>query len=455
MIQKPSQENRSTELAPKKPLVADLPHIAYILLWYPLFTQPFIFREIAGLRAILPIEIFTLYGRNLRHCSDEMLKEAHRGHAHGLRSVPRVCFELLCEMLRHPRRLARLFKRSCLRRWSSFETFGENLWAFCVGVHLGRQLCERGIDLVYAPWPRGAATAAWVAASIADLPFATSARGDNLAPADPDLADKLSAALFVRANNAADQGRIEEFDKGQAKGKTVLVYNSLTLPIPDEYPAQRFQNQVLRLLALGRFDVTKGFDVLLRACALLKKRGVNFHLTLAGSGGRVMGLGKQDGFLHDLCKELNLGNEVTMPGLLSHNELPELFRTHDIFAAPCVIHPSGRRDGIPNTVIEAMTYAMPVVSTTVNALPEIIRNGKTGLAVEPDDPQALADAIALLAQNPEKASALGKQGAELVREMFDPSANSARLSEIFKSCFESWCKSKAERRIGSDSQCAV
>ena len=74
--------------------------------------------------------------------------------------------------------------------------------------------------------------AAWVAADIAGVPFSTSARGDNLEPADPDLADKLSAALFVRANNAADQARIEAFDRSQARGKVALVYNSLTLPPP-------------------------------------------------------------------------------------------------------------------------------------------------------------------------------------------------------------------------------
>lgn len=427
-----------------------LPHVAYVLLWYPLFTQPFIFREVEGLKGLLPLSVYSLYGPNLRHCSNEMRAVAGETHTYGMRALGRVLAECFRQVLLHPLRTGRLFRKAIFRHWRSWETLGENLWAFCIGMYLGRLFKESGIDMIYAPWPRGTATAAWVAAQIAGVPFATAARGDNLEPADPDLGNKLSAAFFVRANNEADKLRIEVFDRGQARGKVELIYNSLTLPpLPpvDEATAPPAQPQEqtpmsrpVRLLALGRFDVTKGFDVLIKACGILRDRGLDFRLTLAGGGGAVMGLGRMEAEILRLRETLHLEDRVSLPGIISHNELPRILGEHDIFAAPCVVHESGRRDGIPNTVIEALAYGVPVVSTTVNALPEVVIDGKTGLAVPPNNPEALADALHRLADNAPLARTLAHNGRHLAADMFDPTRNNARLAEVFIKHYTIWKK---------------
>ena len=528
-------ECKTSEPVIQKPFEPGLPHVACVLLWYPLFTQPFIFREVQGLRKRLPVSVYSLYGANLRHCSTEMQMAARQTHTLGTKALFAILAEVMRQVCAHPLRMGRLFRRTMFRRWRCIETMGENLWAFCAGVYLGRRFKEAGIDMIYAPWPRGTATAAWVAGSIAGLPFATCARGDNLEPADPDLGAKLDAAFLVRANNGADKARIENFDRGQAKGKVELVYNGLTLPpledvclaepaeqgdqvgqaqadpaepleqarqaeqgaslaaqaspvqaspvhaslvhtsLADASPTQASLAQAslghaslaccdfsdiahslpqlesvpaslspvpmarpVRLLALGRFDVTKGFDVLLRACGLLQDRGLDFTLTLAGGGGTVMGLGNMQAELTHLRKELGLEARVSMPGLISHNELPRLLRDHDIFVAPCVVHASGRRDGIPNTVIEALAYGLPVVSTTVNALPEVVRHGKTGLAVPQHDAEALADAVETLAKDAALAAGLARNGRLLAARMFDPEANNDRLARIFTNNYRCW-----------------
>ncbi len=488
-------ESKTSEPVTQQPFEPGLPHVACVLLWYPLFTQPFIFREVQGLRKRLPVSVYSLYGANLRHCSTEMRMAARRTHTLGSRAIFTILAEVMRQLFTHPLRLGRLFRRTMFRRWRCIETMGENLWAFCAGVYLARQFTEAGIDMIYAPWPRGTATAAWVAGSIAGLPFATCARGDNLEPADPDLGAKLDAAFLVRANNGADKARIESFDRGQAKGKVELVYNGLTLPpledvsVADqadqtgqagqtEQPRQAGQEErgaslagqaspascdfsdvahsfpqlevvspspspvpmarPVRLLALGRFDVTKGFDVLLQACGLLQDRGLDFTLTLAGGGGTVMGLGCMQAELTRLRKDLGLEARVSMPGLISHNELPRLLKDHDIFVAPCVVHASGRRDGIPNTVIEALAYGLPVVSTTVNALPEVVRHGKTGLAVPQHDAEALAGAVEMLANDSALAAGLARNGRLLAARMFDPEANNDRLARIFTNNYRCW-----------------
>ena len=418
-----------------RPRPAGLSHIAYVLLWYPLFTQPFIFREVEGLKERLPLTVYTLYGANTRHLSSEMAAKVGTVRAFGMRALGRILLEIARQLCTHPVRLGKLFSRTMFRRWNSLEVLGENLWAFCVGLYLGRLFVEDGIDIIYAPWPRGTTTAAWVAASISGLPFGTSARGDNLAPADPDLGEKLGAANFIRTNNAADKGRIESFGHGQAQGKVTLVYNSLSLP--ERGPERTFADTAftpdhpLRFLALGRFDVTKGFDVLLEACGLLRDMGVPFTLTLAGGGGKLMGLGNLEGKLRALRAKLHLESQVFLPGLISHNALPKLLGEHHVFVAPCVIDAQGRRDGIPNTVIEAMAFGLPVVGTTVNALPEVIHHEKSGLTVPERDPQALARAMKHFFDHPGDIARFGAAGATLAREMFDSEANSAALAQLF------------------------
>lgn len=403
--------------------------VACILLWYPLFTQPFIFREVEGLRAHTDLSVYSLYGANLTHCSEEMCAVANSVQRLGVRGLGHILAELAGQILIHPRRFFSLFRRHMLRRWPSLEIFGENLWAFCAGFVLARTFTAQKIDIIYAPWPRGTAQAAWVIHELTGIPFAMTVRGDNLMPADPDLLDKMAACALIRANNRADQVRIEKLGQEKALGKTALVYNSLTLPTQAlSLEKEPSAGDVCKLMALGRFDVTKGFDILLAACALLKTWGLSFHLTLGGGGGVAMGLGGLEGQLHKLAHELALDDCVSFPGLISHDKLPDILRRHDIFVAPCVIDPMGRQDGIPNTVIEAMSMGLPVIASSINALPEIVRHEETGLCVPQKDPHALACAIQRLAQERTLAKKLGENAAKLSRTLFDPASNCKTLA---------------------------
>ncbi len=402
------------------------PRVAVILLWYPLFTQPFIFRDVQGLKERLQAEVHTLYGANLRLCSQEMLADADGCERLGSRALPRILGSAIRLLCTRPRLFRRLFKDNVRRSWSSFEILGENLWAFLCGIHLASLLKVRGIDCTYAPWPRGTATAARTIWQLTGIPYITTVRANNLRPADPDLHDKMRDAALVRTNNQADVARIHAITPGV---EVEVIYNCLTLHV-DSTASVPMQSPV-RLLAAGRFDVTKGFDVLMQALALLKERGVDFRLTLVGGGGRMMGLGGMGTSIHDLCTHLGLDGMVDFPGLVSHDAFPDILRRHDIFVAPCVVAPDGQCDGIPNTLIEAMSFGLPVVASSVNAIPEIVRDHETGLLVPQRDPQALADAIAELVTHPDTARNYGANGAALARSLFSPQHNSALLADLF------------------------
>jgi glycosyltransferase involved in cell wall biosynthesis len=411
-----------------------MPHVAYVLLWYPVFTQPFIFREVEGLKkAGLPITVYSLYGRMLHECSGEMRAAANETHSFGLRALGLFAAEFFRLLVRHPLRLLGLMRDMLLHRRLSLESAAEACWGFLAGVYFARLFRESGIDLIHTPWPRGAGTAAWAASRLSGIPFSLAARGDDLEPAEPDLLRKLEESSFIRANNQADRERMHRMLPPGREDKITLVYNSLTLKPSVSGPlrsAAHSGDGKVRLLAVGRFSATKGFEYLMEACALLGERGFPFRLTLVGGGGLAAGggLGRQ---LADMRDRLGLGAYVAMPGLVSHDELPALLAAHDIFVAPCVIAPGGQRDGIPNVIIEAMAFGLPVISTEVGAIPELVHNGESGITVPEQNAAALADAVERLNADPAAARRMAENGRRLALEMFDEASNIRKLRAMF------------------------
>ena len=168
-----------------------------------------------------------------------------------------------------------------------------------------------------------------------------------------------------------------------------------------------------RLLAVGRFCRTKGFDVLIDACALLARRGFRFQLTLVGAG-----LPWPTAVIRRRIRAHGLRARVFLPGFVSHDRMSELYAAADIFVMPSVVHHTGDRDGIPNVIMEALSHGLPVVATRVSGIPEVIEDGVTGRLVPQRDPEALADAIEALAADRDRALALARAGQARVRAMY-------------------------------------
>jgi len=364
-------------------------------------------------------------------------------HSFGMPAVGRFFLAFVRRFFAQPRVMLGLMREMLFRPWLHLESAAEVCWGFLAGVYFARLFSEAGIDLIHTPWPRGAATAAWAASRLSGIPFSLTARGDNLDPAEPDLLDKMGQCLFIRANNQADRQRMQRMLSPASREKIDLVYNSLTLR-PEQCRPVRLIPPV-RLLAVGRFSLTKGFTYLLEACKILKDKSFPFVLTLIGGGGLATGgyLGPQ---LAKMRTELGLEEQVRMPGLVSHNELPKLLETHDIFVAPCVIAPSGERDGIPNVIIEALAFGLPVISTEVNAIPEIVRNGETGMTVPQRDAAALAEAVLSLSARPEEARRMAANGRKLALELFDEDSNIRKLRDMFAARYASFRKTLPENR---------
>ena len=403
-----------------------LPKTAYILLWYPLPSETFIFREVENAKAAgMPFFVHALYGEARKHLSPQMAAVAPTVARLGARSIPRILADMAWWAVRRPIETAAILATIPWRRWSCLEVAGENVFAMCAGFSLARKFLADGIEHIHAGWANGPATAAWVASRLSGIPFSFSARAGDIYPPDGALAEKMRAAVAIHTNNKANIAHLTA-TAPDAAAKIRQIYNSLTLTGRDVSPVHL--EPPYRLLAVGRFCRTKGFDVLIDACSVLARRGFPFQLTLVGAG-----LPLPTALIRRRIRIHGLRARVFLPGFVSHDRMSELYAATDIFIMPSVVHPSGDRDGIPNVIMEALAHRIPVVATDVCGIPEVVEDGVTGRLVAQRDPEAIADAVMALAGDRESALAMAEEGKKRVAAMFDPETNTRSILDFFAS----------------------
>ena len=280
---------------------------------------------------------------------------------------------------------------------------------------------------LHAHFAHGTTTITWLAACITGLPFSfTGHARDIYAPElNPHgwLRRKLLAARFVVTCTEANVRHLRAI----APRATVhLVYHGLSadftdlLARGDDAPRR---NGRLRVLGVGRLVAKKGFDVLVDACAVLRERGVEFDALIVGQDD------KDGEHLRRLIAALDL--PVALPGAMGPEQLLDEYRRAGALCMPCRLLPSDR-DGIPNVLVEAMAAGAPVVATAVSGIPELIEHEVNGLLVAPEDPEALADALLRLHDDPELTRRLTQAARATVEERFDGERLARGLADLFR-----------------------
>ncbi len=400
-----------------------LPHIAYILLWFPKPSETFIFRETMNLWKMgAPIKVYTLYGSIKRMLSPEMAGVSSQMIRLGIPFLTRLPGDLAYWWKKDKQTTKMLFSTVPVRKWRSLEVAGENVWAFLCGFTLARLFERDGIKHIHAPWANGPATAAWVASKLSGIPFSFMGRAVDIYPPDGALKEKMRDATFVLTNPKVNIEYLRAFCPDDPD-KVILTYDPCPLEQVREAPVP--MAPPYRILALGRLDRIKGLDVLLRAARILMDMAFDFHLTIAGSGPRELQLKL-------LRARLGLGELVSFPGFITHDRVSDLLCSADVFVMSSVIHSSGERDGIPNVIVEAFLHRLPIVATDVAGIGEVVRNGETGFLVPQRDAAALAMAIRKITQDREAAVQMAARGRDLILEQFDPARCHGELFDLFQ-----------------------
>ena len=288
--------------------------------------------------------------------------------------------------------------------------------------YLANQLSKAGIAHLHAHFASDPAGVAELVSKLARISYSISAHAKDIYLSPPgSLRRKIKGARFTVT--CTEYNRKQLADIAGPEATVVRMYHGIDLSRFRAARASETEAQRPLVLGVGRLREKKGFAVLIEACRILRGAGTAMQC-------QIVGYGDEHHRLKSLISRHALEDTVQLVGKMTHDELLELYRQTAVFALPCQVASDGDRDGMPNVLLEALEMEIPVISTSVSGIPEVIRDGVNGLMIAPHDAQALADAIRRLLDSPALRKRLGAAGRRTVATQFRNDANLETVRDL-------------------------
>ena len=414
---------------PPRPL-----RLAYLMSRFPKATETFILYEILELERLgHRVEIFPLVREReaiVQPGAAALVERAHdfrpwsrpvlAAQLHWLRRRPRAYLGSWFGAIRGTIRAPRFLLRA--------------LVAVPIGAAIARSVVDLDLDHIHAHWATHPTLAAWVAARLSGRPYSFTAHAHDIYVERAMLDEKIRAARFVVTISEANRRLLVGWYGATAEAKTVVIHCGAD-PAVFAPPALVDDSSVIgptqrgSLVCVASLQPQKGQRFLVDACAVLRDRGRAIHATLVGEG-------EERPALEARIAALGLGDVVTLAGAQPRDRVVAIVEAADVVVQPSVILRSGKTEGIPVALMEALAAERAVVASRVSGIPELVVDGETGLLVSPGDAVALADAIEVLLDDPALRARLGHAGRRKVLEEFDLRRNTALLAERFRQSVE-------------------
>jgi len=391
--------------------------VAYLFERFPSFGQTFCYREVAELeRQGTKVHVFSIR-RPVNEPEQDWDKEL----------VDRVVYlpeekPLVAEVDRILAGQALSAEtRAAVEKWGRQSDFLRLYQA----IYVGMRLQEKGLRHVHGHFAGMAArTACWIREFFA-IPYSFTAHA-NVIFAPRDFVVSLTklienAAAVVTVSDYAVRLLQERFP--QSAAKVHRVYNGVDL---SQFQPTDFGNNKPAIVSIGRLIEKKGFSDLISACALLRSRGHAFVC-------RIIGEGPLEESLRAQIAAAGLEHSVELTGPQTQAQIAERLAHATIFALPCTREADGGMDNLPTVIMEAMAAGLPVVSTPLGGIPEMVEQGVNGELVPERNPEAVCAAIERLIADPEKARTYGDRGRKIAREKFSIETSARQLQELFDS----------------------
>jgi glycosyltransferase involved in cell wall biosynthesis len=395
--------------------------VGYVLKKFPVLSETFILNELLALEARgVPLHIFSLERPNDPRFHEDLPKLKAR-----VAYVPDI-FEL-GRLIEHHRRLRKLGRRRHTRAllYAAGRLKPTLFWRFLQSGYVANEAHRLGLCHLHAHFANRPASVAFFASRMTGIPFSFTAHAMDIYKARVNprvLARKIDEARFVVTVSDFNKAYLEARSKS-APGKVVRLYNGIDLT--------RFvQNGTsprspFTILAVARLVEKKGLNILIEACKCLRDRGMVFRCWIVGKG-----LGRPR--LEALIKNWKLRDHVHLLGPLTQMEVLERYLAANVYVLPCIIGADGNRDGLPVSIVEALACGLPVVTTPVTGIPEVVRHDANGLLVPSGDPGALAGAIESLIRDEGLYERLRENARPSVTSRFDLRQNVEVLHRLLE-----------------------
>lgn len=399
------------------------PRIGYLLKVFPKVSETFILQEVLDLEALgLDLSVFALEPPT-DPITHDMVGQVRASVTYLPRSLGTLHHNPFWAHLRlfisSPRRYVstiQFWRRSTEQpSWPKFLQAGS----------LAAALLNQRIGHLHVHFANAPTSVAELAHRLTDIPYSMTCHAKDIFLTPPaTLQRKMHHAEFVVTCTEDNRQYLQRLSDN---GTPLLrLYHGLNLARFDrlrhDHPTA--PSAIPTIVSVARFREKKGLLTLLHACHLLNVRGYRFHCC-------IVGFGPLQSAMEALIQEFHLEHLVLLMGQQPLEEVVGLYQRADIFALPCQVAQDGDRDGIPNVLMEAMACRLPVVTTGVSGIPELVRHDHNGLLVPQRDPEALALALAHLLDHPAIRQRLGQAGRETIEQQFTSSHASHQLKTLF------------------------
>ena len=328
----------------------------------------------------------------------------------------RVIVSLLLAPFLFPRYFFPALWNSLFGRKESFTVRLKSFLHFCVACVWARDLRHQKVSHIHSQWINSCGTVGMYAAWLLGKSFSFTGHAADLFRERCALKDKISRAQFIVCISSFH--RDFYIAEGADPDKLIINYCGIDpsqfSPVSATDPnVQNSQGRPLRLLSAARLVEKKGFKYLISACKSLAEKGVDFECVIAGDGPLLNQLEEQ-------IVQHNLAGRVSLTGLpLLQEDIPDFMRGGDIYCLPCVWASDGDVDGLPQMLMEAMACGVPVISTRLVGIADLIEDGETGLLAEPNDVDDLSEKIGRLIRDKSLRDRFSESGREKVKSEFD------------------------------------
>jgi colanic acid/amylovoran biosynthesis glycosyltransferase len=392
-----------------------MPEVAYLLERFPSFGQTFCYREVAELkRQGMNVQVFSIR-RPVGEPHEDWDKNLVE-HVHYLPEEKPLVAEV-DRILKTSAVSDRV--RTAVKEWGRQSDFLRLYQAIYIGVRLQ----EKRLGHIHAHFAGMAARTAYWIGDFFGIPYSFTAHANDIF-APHDFAISL-AGLIERATGVVTVSdyavRLLQERFPENASKIHRVYNGVDL---SRFTPTDFGSAPPTIISIGRLIEKKGFSDLIGACGFLRSRGRSFRCGIIGEG-------PLENSLRTQIATAGLEEWVELAGPLLQADIAKRLAHATIFALPCRREADGGMDNLPTVIMEAMAAGLPVISTPLGGIPEMVEDGVNGELVSERNPAALASSMERLLDDRERAHRLGGRGREIARQKFSIETSARELQQHF------------------------
>jgi colanic acid/amylovoran biosynthesis glycosyltransferase len=395
--------------------------VAYVFERFPSFGQTFCYREVAELeRQGMAVQVYSI--RRPANEPEQSWDQQIVGRVHYLPEEKALVAEV-DSALRKKAVSSEI--RDAVQQWGRQSDFLRLYQA----IYIGLRMQQNGLRHLHAHFAGMAARTAYWVGQFFGVPYSFTAHANDIfAPRDfvvslPKVIEAAAAVVTVSEYSARDLKT--RFPASAAKVRR--IYNGVNL---SRFHPPDPGSGIPAIVSIGRLIEKKGFADLINACALLTSRRRGFNCEIIGEGPLEEALQAQ-------IASADVKGCVRLVGPQTQAEIALRLSRATIFVLPCTREADGGMDNLPTVIMEAMAAGLPVISTPLGGIPEMVEHDVNGELVPERDPAAICAAIDRLISDPERARRLGDRGRQIAQEKFSIETSARALIELFQGTHDS------------------